>query len=70
MRDAELFQPALGVILPWEIESSGYDLAWKRLENMNDFPRGELFHVRNALKQGFGRNDPEVRFLLHLILSA
>ncbi len=39
MRDTELFQMALGLIPPWQVESCAFDPEKKRLDIMIDFPR-------------------------------
>jgi transposase len=43
MRDIDLFQLALSLTPPWEVVSSDFDPAQKRLEIRIDFPRGSVF---------------------------
>jgi transposase len=43
MRDAELFQMALGLSFPWKVMSSDFDAQAGRLDIRIDFPRGSRF---------------------------
>jgi transposase len=43
MRDAELFQVALGLSFPWKVMSSDFDAQAGRLDIRIDFPRGSRF---------------------------
>ena len=43
MRDTDLFQLALGLTSPWEVQSSTFDLESKRLDIVLYFPRGSTF---------------------------
>jgi len=43
MRDTDLFQLALGLSSPWEVQSSSFDPTSKRLDIVLSFPRGSTF---------------------------
>ena len=43
LRDVDLFQPALGLPPPWEVESCEFSPEKKRLDIRLTFPRGSVF---------------------------
>lgn len=66
MRDTELFQMALGLTPPWKVESSEFDPDRKRLDIMNDFPRGETFTCPECAQEGLKAYDNELKYWRHL----
>lgn len=66
MRDTELFQKALGLTPPWQVESSKFNLEQKRLDIMIDFPRGGTFTCPECGKEGLKAHDTEIKYWRHL----
>ncbi|HDN95292.1 MAG TPA: ISL3 family transposase, partial [Nitrospirae bacterium] len=62
MRDTELFQKALGLTPPWQVESSKFNLEQKRLDIMIDFPRGGTFTCPECGKEGLKAHDTEIKY--------
>lgn len=66
MRDTELFQMALGLTPPWQVESSEFDPERKRLDIMIDFPRGGMFTCPECGKKELKAYDTELKYWRHL----
>ena len=66
MRDTELFQMALGLTPPWQVESSEFDPERKRLDIMIDFPRGGMFTCPECGKEELKAYDTELKYWRHL----
>jgi len=66
MRDTELFQMALGLTPPWQVESSEFDPERKRLDIMIDFPRGGMFTCPKCGKKELKAYDTELKYWRHL----
>jgi transposase len=66
MRDTDLFQLALDLTSPWQVESSEFDLKRKRLDIMIDFPRGETFTCPECGKEELKAYDTELKYWRHL----
>lgn len=66
MKDTELFQMALGLIPPWQVESSEFNPATKRLEIKIDFPRGGAFSCPECGQKELKAYDTELKSWRHL----
>jgi len=66
MRDTELFQMALGLTLPWQVESSEFDPEQKRLDIMINFPRGGTFTCPKCGNESLKAHDTELKYWRHL----
>lgn len=66
MRDTDLFQLALGLTSPWQVESSEFDPKRKRLDIMIDFPRGGTFTCPECGEEKLIAYDTELKYWRHL----
>ena len=66
MKDTELFQLALGLSSPWEVQSSIFDPASKRLDITLCFPRGSLFCCPCCGESGLKAHDTITKTWRHL----
>jgi transposase len=66
MRDTDLFQLALGLTSPWQVESSEFDPKRKRLDIMIDFPRGGTFTCPECGDEKLKSYDTELKYWRHL----
>ncbi len=66
MRDTDLFQLALGLDSPWQVESSEFDPKRKRLDIMIDFPRGGTFSCPECGEEKLKAYDTELKYWRHL----
>jgi transposase len=66
MRDTELFQMALGLIPPWQVESCEFDPARKRIDIMINFRHGGTFVCPECGKEELKAYDTELKSWRHL----
>ena len=66
MRDTELFQMALGLIPPWQVESCKFDPERKRIDIMIHFRRGGTFTCPECGKEELKAYDTELKHWRHL----
>lgn len=66
MRDTELFQMALGLILPWQVESCEFDPERKRIDIMINFRHGGTFMCPECGKADLKAYDTELKSWRHL----
>jgi transposase len=66
MRDTDLFQLALGLTSPWQVESSEFDPKQKRLDILIDFPRGGTFTCPECGGEKLKSYDTELKYWRHL----
>ena len=59
MRDTELFQMALGLTAPWQVESCVFNPETQRLDVMINFPRGSTFTCPECGKKELKAHDTE-----------
>ena len=66
MRDTELFQMALGLIPPWQVESCEFDPERKRIDIMINFRHGGTFMCPECGKEELKAYDTELKSWRHL----
>ena len=66
MRDTDLFQLALGLTSPWQVESSEFDPKRKRLDIKIDFPSGGVFACPECGGEKLKAYDTELKCWRHL----
>lgn len=66
MRDIDLFQMALGLLPPWEVQSSEFDPEKKRLDIILAFPRGSTFSCPGCGHDGLKVHDTVSKTWRHL----
>ena len=66
MRDTELFQMALGLIPPWQVESCEFDPERKRIDIMINFRHGGTFVCPECGKEELKAYDTELKSWRHL----
>ena len=66
MRDTDLFQLALGLTSPWEVQSSIFDPETKRLDIGLYFARGSTFTCPGCAKTGLKAHDTVSKTWRHL----
>ncbi len=66
MRDTELFQMALGLVPPWQVDACEFDIKRKRVDIMIDFPRGGTFTCSECGKEELKAYDTELKSWRHL----
>ncbi|MBW6519727.1 MAG: transposase family protein [Desulfoarculaceae bacterium] len=66
MRDTDLFQLALGLSSPWEVESSRFDLDQKRLDITLFFARGSTFTCPDCGQMSLQAHDTIEKTWRHL----
>lgn len=66
MRDTELFQMALGLIPPWQVESCEFDPERKRIDIMINFLYGGTFVCPECGKEELKAFDTELKSWRHL----
>ena len=66
MRDTELFQMALGLIPPWQVESCEFDPERKRIDIMLHFRRGGTFTCPECGEEELKAYDTELKHWRHL----
>ena len=66
MRDVDIFQMALGLTPPWEVESCEFSPEKKRLDIRLSFPRGSVFVCPECGKGGLTAYDTTDKSWRHL----
>lgn len=66
MRDTDLFQLALGLVSPWHVSSSDFNLEQKRLDIKIDFIRGSTFSCPECNLAGLKAYDTVEKTWRHL----
>ncbi len=66
MRDTELFQMALGLVPPWQVESCEFDPERKRIDIMLNFRHGGTFVCPECGKEELKAYDSELKSWRHL----
>ena len=66
MRDVDIFQPALGLTPPWEVESCEFSPEKKRLDIRLSFPRGSVFVCPEYGRSGLKAHDTVDKAWRHL----
>ena len=66
MRDVDIFQMALGLTPPWEVESCDFSPEKKRLDIRRAFPRGSLFVCPECGRTGLNAHDTVDKTWRHL----
>jgi len=66
MRDTDLFQLALGLSSPWEVQSSHFDSAQKRLDINLSFARGSTFTCPDCGQMSLKAHDTIYKTWRHL----
>jgi len=66
MRDTELFQMALGLVAPWQVQRTDFDAAAKRLDIYLDFAKGGRFACPRCGAADCPAYDTEAKTWRHL----
>ena len=66
MRDIDLFQQALGLEPPWQVERSEFNFAKRRLDIFIDFPKGATFTCPACGEKGLTAYDTQLKTWRHL----
>jgi transposase len=66
MKDIDLFQMALGLTPPWQVSSSEFDAAAKRLDIEINFARGSTFSCPKCQRAGMKVHDTVSKTWRHL----
>jgi len=57
MKDTDIFQQALGLVSPWQVKSSTFDINLKQLDIVLSFAAGSKFTCPSCKQSGLSIHD-------------